>query len=103
MSQQKLVDYSNAFPDALIAQGSGGNFLALYRRDSPATRADGKKASYELDYRWLSQECEEETDQSWACVQGAEVTYWQRKELDKLIRKMERGDEVNLFDHFNLL
>ena len=100
MPEVPVVDYSSDFPQAIIAQGSGTQFLALYKRDHPYRRADGKMALYELDYRWLSVDCTRDTDQAWACVQGSEVTFWQRKELDQLIRQLNSGKQVNVFDHF---
>lgn len=102
MSQSHIVDYIDSFEGALVAQGSGENFIAIRRLDQPFQRFDGKKASYELNHRWLSQECERENDQAWACVQGAENTYWQRKEIERLIRQLDKGNEVNVFEHFNL-
>lgn len=97
-----VIDYSQAFPNALLAQGNEDHFLALYRLDDPFKRADGKSARYELHYRWLSQECQREDDQSWACVQGSELTYWQRNEIDRLMRTLKERGEANLFEHFFL-
>lgn len=105
MSHEKnLVDYSheNEFSDALIAQGFGNEFLALFRLEQPFVRFDGKRAQYELKHRWLSQECKSESDQSWACVMGAECTYWQRQEIVVLIRRLADNKQVNIFDHFCL-
>ncbi|MFY0990981.1 hypothetical protein [Halomonas sp. C05BenzN] len=99
---ESLVDYSESFQAALIAQGKGSNFLSLTRLDEPYERFDGKRASYELNYRWLSTDCQEEDDQAWACVQGAECTYWQHKEITKLLRQLKRHDDVDLFEHFDL-
>lgn len=76
-----VIDYSSEFPNALAAQGKGSNFLAVFKLDQPCERSDGKKATFEICYRWLSQNCQSETDQAFVCVQGSEVTYFQRKEL----------------------
>ncbi len=99
---ETLVDYQESFSDSLAAQGKDDNVLILRKLDEPFKRFDGKKASYQLDYRWLSENCEREDDQAWACVQGSEFTYWQRKEIEGLLRNLEKGNEVNLFDHCNL-
>lgn len=99
MSQ--LVDYTESFPEAILAQGKATNFLSMQKLDAPIRRADGKRASYALDHRWLSETCLEETDQAWACVQGADYTYWQRKEIEGLLRQINSG-EVDIFDHFSL-
>jgi hypothetical protein len=100
--ENNIIDYSHEFPDAILAQGSGRDFLVLYRLKDPVKRFDGKTAIYEIQYRWLSQECKYDTDESWACVLGEEYSYWQRKEISNLIRKIEQGAEVNIFDHFDL-
>src|SRR5690606_33765459 len=93
--------YSGAFPDAVLAQGRGRDVLLLHKRDTPSKRADGKRASYEVEHRWLSVGCERESDQAWACVQGSDITLWQRKELDGLFQAVKRG-EANIFNHFFL-
>lgn len=100
--QQAIVDYDSAFPSALIAQGKGSNFLCLERLNEPYRRADGKRALYQLEYRWLSSECQTTGDQSWACVQGREFTYWQRAEICKLLAALRQNKVINMFDHFQL-
>lgn len=101
MNSKKIIDYSHEFQGAMVAQGRENNILILTRLDKPFVRADGSRASYEVTYRWLSASCENESDQAWACVSGAECTYWQRKEISKLLNKIGKK-EVNLFDHFFL-
>ncbi|MDK9702477.1 MAG: hypothetical protein OEL20_05005 [Sulfuritalea sp.] len=100
----EVIDYSHAFPNAVAAQGKGCNVLILYKLDKPTTvRFDGKPATYELVYRWLSQTCQNDSDQAWACVQGSEVTYWQAKELGAaFIRRLKR-ETANLFSQFSLI
>jgi hypothetical protein len=102
MMSEKLVDYQEEFSDSLVAQGQGSNVLILRKLDEPFKRFDGKKASYQLDYRWLSENCEREDDQAWACVMGSEFTYWQRKEIEALLKAIGKGKDVNIFDYFNL-
>lgn len=102
MSDCNIVDYSHSFPDALIAQGRDTNFLAVSKLDTPMKRADGKMASFEVMHRWLSQPCHHEDDEAYVCVQGAEITYWQQKEIKQLVRHLKQGKEVNVFDHFFL-
>lgn len=97
-----LVDYAESFPESIIAQGIGSDFIRIERLDKPFKRADGKRGSYLLEHRWLSCECQKETDQSWACVQGSEFTYWQQKEIKKLLDEIKTKPDVNVFDHFNL-
>lgn len=99
-----LVDYYEDFANenAVIAQGQGSNFIVIRKLDKLFRRGDGKKALYELEYRWLSQECRNERDQCWACVQGSEFSYWQRKEIESLLRKIQKVGDVNVFDHFFL-
>lgn len=96
-----VVDYTSCFPDSLLVQGHEENVLMLSKLDQPFRRADGKRASYELAYRWLSTDCQHEDDQAWACVQGSEVTYWQEREIRSLLARIKRGG-ANLFQQFNL-
>lgn len=98
----EVVDYSKSFPDHIIAQGKGSNFIAIEKLDQPFQRADGKQASFQVDHRWLSSECENENDESYVCVKGQEFTYWQEKEIKRLLKTVRRGSEVNVFDYFNL-
>jgi hypothetical protein len=102
LDSEAIVDYQQSFSDSLLAQGKGGNVLILSKLDQPFQRFDGKKAIYQLDYRWLSVDCEHESDQAWACVQGSEYTYWQRKEIEGLLKNIAKDKDANLFDRFNL-
>lgn len=95
----EIINYSESFKAALLAQGKDSNVLILHKLDHPVRRLDGKKAFYELEYRWLSTECKDESDEAWCCVSGTESTYWQRKELP--IELFKNGSKT-LFDHFNL-
>lgn len=94
-----MVNYSASFPNALAVHGNEQNVLMLHKLDRPYRRIDGKMATYELEYRWLSVECQEESDEAWCCVQGSELTFWQRKEID--IDAVKSGRK-SLFDIFNL-
>ena len=98
-----LLDYSHQFPNALVIQGKGSNFLILSRLDHPYVRADGKKASYQIEYRWLSMDCQDENDDNYVCVKGSEYTYWQRKELGKRLLSELNAGNVDLFSRFCLL
>jgi hypothetical protein len=103
MMTSTVIDYSEEFPNAMIAQGKGNNFLALVKLDKHASdRIDGKRAHYEVLYRWLSCECERSDDEAFVCVQGSEVTYWQRKELKEGFFDRLKTGTINLFDEFNL-
>lgn len=97
---EQLIDYtehvSGSIDGAMFVHGQGKNVLILRKLDRPMRRFDGKMASYEVEYRWLSQECARESDQAWACVKGQERTYWQRKEIAKILKS---GD---MFGHFHL-
>jgi hypothetical protein len=94
------VDYSSAFPEAIIAQGRNKDFLVLYKLDAPFKRFDGETADYELVYRELSHTCETSRDEAWACTLSQESTYWKKEEIP--IDKIESG-EISLFDCFNIL
>lgn len=107
---QNIIDYTtefsshmnSSFATGIIAQGKGSDFLALFKLTTPTVRIDGKRASYELIYRWLSCECTDSRDTSWACVKGDESTFWQYKEIEKLLLSIKQGKDVNLFEHFNI-
>ncbi|HYW76209.1 MAG TPA: hypothetical protein VFA48_06245 [Gammaproteobacteria bacterium] len=80
----------DAFPfKAIAVERRGRDALILRRLDEPCRRFDGKRASYELEYRWLSQD----GDDGLACVRGSEVSLWQRREIKP------RG---HLFEQFDL-
>lgn len=104
-----VVEYTAPFQkwsgseNLLLAQGKGSEFLAIYRLEKPMKlRVDGKAALYEVVSRSLSRRCEHEDDEAWACVEGSEVSYWQRKELgDGLIKSIDKGT-ANLFEHFRM-
>lgn len=96
-----VIDYTGqyALGKALVAQGKGTNFLALFALDRPI-----EGAKFELVYRRLSQPCKSETDQAWCCVRGSEVSYWKITEMiegKKLMRDIKNG-KANIFEHFNL-
>ena len=99
----QVIDYTKEHKGTLIAQGKGRNFLSLTKSPFPIGRADGKRVSYIINHRWLSQDCNNPNDQSWACVQGQEHTYWSKKELDAINPDiLSKRVEVDLFDCFNL-
>jgi hypothetical protein len=100
---ETIVDYSEHFPIAIAAHGRGRNVLILSRLPKPTcARFDGKPASYELDYRWLSRDCTRPEDGAFRCVQGSETTYWQRKELGPAFAQALKAGTLNLFDHFQV-
>lgn len=101
MSQEQyVVDYSGEFPHAILAQGKGNDFLALFRLNE-ALFQNGKKAHYELLHRWLREPCVDEDDQSWSLVMGTERTYLPSTEVEPLLQRLKR-EEVEIFDHFNV-
>lgn len=91
-----MIDYTSEF-DCVRAEGNDKNVLILRKLDKPFKRIDGKMGSYELEYRWLSQSCQTEKDQAWACVQGQEFTYWQSKEIKRALAGKSLFDCFNLF------
>jgi hypothetical protein len=99
MSIASIVDYTDAFPYAIAAQGLGKNVLILEKLEHPFRRIDRKEASYQIEYRWLSTLCSTEKDQAWCCVLGSEFSYFQRKEFD--IEAIKSGRKT-LFDCFQL-
>lgn len=112
----QLINYTSQFKSqnshdvgVVCVHGMDRNILILRKLSEPYRRADGKLGRYELEYRWLSVECEHAEDEAWACVQGSEFTFWlvkELKDLPKLIKKEEMSPhelgEINLFNYFNL-
>lgn len=101
MQDVQVVDYSAHFPDALIAQGKGREFLVVFKCQ-PFKRFDGKVASYEVVNRSLSTVCLHEDDDAYACVRDYDISYWQAKELGGMLQKIKQGKDVNLFEEFRL-
>lgn len=99
VGNDSIVNYMLAFPEAIAAQGKGLNVLILTQLQVPFKRFDRKLGEYELEHRWLSQECQEENDQAWACVQGSDLTFWLKKEFD--LAAITTGSKT-LFDLFRL-
>lgn len=91
------IDYTNFFPGSLIAEGRGRNILILSKLDKPLKRFDGKQASYELEYRELSQNCRFSGDEAYACMLSNEFTYWQNKEIKEVL-----SGRSSLLDLFHL-
>jgi len=87
-----IKDVSHIFEGCVRAEQSADSVLILYKLDKPRVRLDGKRASYELEYRWLSQYGTGHDDEV-CCVQGSEVTLWQAKEINF---------KKNLFQNFQL-
>jgi hypothetical protein len=103
MDDPAFIDYSSRFPKALAAHGRGRNVLILTRLPA-ATRArfDRKPATYQLEYRWLSRDCTQPSDEAHVCVRGSETTFWQRREIGPPLFRAMRAGTLNLFEHFNL-
>lgn len=99
-SKLPVVDYRGEFPHAIMAQGKGNDFLALFRLGL-ALHNNGDKAQYELLHRWLREPCEDEDDQSWSLVMGTRRTYHTSAEIEPLLAKM-KNEDVTIFDHFCL-
>lgn len=108
MEQPIIVNYTEDFnrcydDDAMLVQGRKDAVLILRKLAIPVKRNDGKKAHFELECRFLSIECATDTDQAYACVTSNDYTYWQNKEISKLLKEIKVNDEsLNIFEHFNL-
>ena len=87
-----VVDLTEEFPGCIRAARKGVNTLILRRLVRPRRRFDGKRASYELEYRWHRSS---RVDPH--AVLGNEFTFWQRKEIEPLL-----SGAVELLDFFHL-
>lgn len=86
--EDAVSDVSDHF-NCLRAEQRGKDVLILRRLDRPVRRFDGKTASYELEYRWLSNPAD------LTCVPGNELSYWQPGEI-------KGWENESLFDMFRL-
>jgi hypothetical protein len=75
------------------------NVLILRKLPSPFKRCDGRRVSYELEYRWLTVDPTPEGDEVCGYVRGQDFTYWSKRALDEL-GALDKDSE--LFDCFNL-
>lgn len=104
-TQEMVVDYTDNFPGCIAAQARGRNVIILRKIDpivASRIRADGKRASYEIETRFLSRDARPDTD-DYVCVEyGPDFEYWQAKELQEMHRAIQKGGEINLFDHLHL-
>ena len=104
MSTDEVIDYTeeyngkSSFHDYIAVHGKGRMVLMLSKLEEPVQRWDGKKASYRLEDRSLSQRCEHYRDEAWACVRADDWQFLQRKEIEKCLRGMKKGK--TLFDFF---
>jgi len=94
---EEIVDYSESFPEAIVAHGLLNNVLILRKLDKPVRRVDKKQAMFEIEYRWLSRYVSNERDEAWCCVEGNEFSYWQADEID-----LEAAKD-NLFAQFDMI
>ena len=85
---------------ALKAQADENrNVLILRKLDSPFKRFDGRRVSYQLEYRWLSVDPTPEGDEV-CCLRGQEFSYYSKRELIEvhaLSKKWELFDSFQLF------
>lgn len=82
-----IIDLSKEFPEAIRAERRGDNTLIL-RHINPFRRADGKRATMALEYRWHRPGAGVNE------IQGQDFSYWRKNELD--IGK-PLFDQINLF------
>lgn len=78
------------FENAVKAERNDANVLILKRLKTPFRRVDGKKAGFEMEYRWLTGEDADVTE-----VRGRDFTYWQEHEI-------RDWQNASLFDLFGL-
>jgi len=106
---KKIVDYTEElrkdryYGDAnlVLAQGSGKNYLALFKVLQGIDSAGRRRFFYHLEYRWLSVDCTNPKDEAYACVMGREIQYYSAKDLNKISPKILLGT-ANLFECFQL-
>lgn len=80
--------------NVLFAQQRRDNVLILSKLSNLVKRFDGKRATYVLEHRWLS------NPDSVHSVSGNDFTYWTTKETKPILEAIEAGK--SLFDCFDL-
>ena len=101
-----MVNYSEHFPSAILAQGKNNAFFSLEKLEEPFKRADGKRVSYLLNYRDLSEECISEDDEAYVCVLSSENSFHSARELETELgiypkRKKVVPDGYVIHDHLS--
>ena len=92
VDEPAVVDLTEEFPGCIRAARKGVNTLILRRLLRPRRRFDGKRASYELEYRW-----HRSSQVDVHSVLGNEFTFWQRREIEPVLSGIRE-----LFDCFQL-
>lgn len=69
--------------EVIKAEAKDRNVIILRKLDSPYQRFDGRRVSYEIEYRWLSRTPTEKGDEV-CCLRGNEYSYWSSRELTKV-------------------
>jgi len=75
-AQQAVIDYKESFPDALLAQGCGRQFLLLHR-----VEGEESSSEYELIRKHLAIVCSDSQDRAYKTVLHEERTIWKEKEI----------------------
>lgn len=94
-----ILDISDRFLGAKIAQAKGSNCLILRELAFTVPLLKGKKATHQLEYRWLSCDIQDYSDAE-VCVQGNEYIYVTAKEFREVSKTLKQGK--TLFDYFKL-
>jgi len=82
----------------LKAHAEGRNVLILAEVDCPFIPGlGGNKVTHRLEHRWLSMDPTATGDEV-CCVQGSDITYWTKEELEEMGTLDEHS---SLFDSFN--
>jgi hypothetical protein len=76
--------------DAFLAKQKGKNVLIL-KHTEPTRRFDGKRGTYRLEHRWLSN-----PDDVHSC-QGRDFSIWMKKEILSVL-----NGKISLFDFFDI-
>lgn len=99
-----VIDYTDCFPDCIATHAKGRNVIILRSIDpilASRHRFDGKRASYQIQTRFLSRNDRPGTDDYVCVLHGPELEYWQAKELPALHKAIRAGREINLFEHLH--
>jgi len=93
--------YQKENPDVLYAQARGADVFILVELDPPGGEAfDGEKYPLKLVYNWLSHEVTDDKNENWVCIEGSDITYFTKEDVDLAGLS---GGTVTLFDCFSVV
>lgn len=96
-----FVNYHNSFKNFVAAIAKNNHFLLIEHLESPFKRLDGRRVSYQVEYRELSIMAQNEDDEAWCRVKSNDFMYWSERELLQIGIKPKSKAQPDLQEVFN--